>query len=77
MAALGAAIQRMNGDPRSLLTAAPALHADDFSLNSLMADALHRFDRLNEADGYHLAALTIRPQSAVARSSLGAVLSMK
>jgi serine/threonine-protein kinase len=77
LSALGAAIQRMNGDPTSFLTAALALHPDDFRLNLLMADALHKFDRFQEADSYYLAALTIRPQSAVAHNSLGAVLSMK
>jgi tetratricopeptide (TPR) repeat protein/tRNA A-37 threonylcarbamoyl transferase component Bud32 len=57
-----------------LLRAAQRRHPGDFWLNLQMANALQSANQVDEALGYYLVAVALRPDATVARNNLGAAL---
>jgi tetratricopeptide (TPR) repeat protein len=74
LVALGNVLREAKGDAVPLLTAAQALHPDDFWLNFSLGVALHDGNQPSEAIGYDRAAVALRPESPSVHTSLGAAL---
>jgi tetratricopeptide (TPR) repeat protein len=62
------------GEGVELLRAAQARWPSDFWINYYLASALHRKGRLAESEGFHRAALAVRPDIAATYYNLAAVL---
>jgi tetratricopeptide (TPR) repeat protein/tRNA A-37 threonylcarbamoyl transferase component Bud32 len=74
LAALGLALETVNGDPVPLLTAAQARHPGDFWLSFHLGLALAGAKKPGEAVGYFRAALALRPESTAVQNDLGNAL---
>jgi tetratricopeptide (TPR) repeat protein len=74
LTALAGALRRAGADAVPLLTAAQALHPEDFWLNYLLGNALADAKRVEEAVGYYRAALAVRPGTAAVYNNLGIAL---
>jgi tetratricopeptide (TPR) repeat protein len=76
-ASLGRALRQRGADAVPLLAAAHARFPQDFWLNFELAAALCGQHRWDEAVGYHLAALALRPRASAVQSNLGYTLEAK
>jgi tetratricopeptide (TPR) repeat protein len=72
--ALARVLRRRGRDPVPLLREAQAHYPHDFWLNFRLGVALHQAKQWDEAIGYYLAALALRPRAAVVRTNLGVAL---
>jgi serine/threonine-protein kinase len=71
---LGRVVCQGGGNAVPLLAAAQARFPQDFWINFELAGAFYQAQRWDEAAGYYLAALALRPEAAVVYSNLGNAL---
>jgi tetratricopeptide (TPR) repeat protein len=75
--ALTEVLKRVRGNWLPLLRAARERHPRDFWLNFLLANALHNAKKPEEAVGYYLVALAVRPNTSAVHNNLGLALKDK
>ncbi len=77
LTALGTVLRWTKADPVPLLSAAQALHPDDFWLNFDLGNALNGAKKWDEAVGFYRGAVAIRPSAGPVHNNLGIVLYAK
>jgi tetratricopeptide (TPR) repeat protein len=75
--ALGRVLRNGGGNAVPLLAAAQARFPQDFWISFELAGAFYQAQRWDEAAGYYLAALALRPQAAAGYNNLGVALHAK